>query len=101
MVAPKAIVMFAVSWPEPLNAVEFTVTPPGFVVPVTNHSAFAPFLKPLPLTVTLRLVLPWGAALGLVELTWIWPSAETTPATTKVAANISTRTDQDEVIFIT
>ena len=35
--ASGATVMFAVNWVEPLNVVEFTVTPPGFVVPVTNH----------------------------------------------------------------
>lgn len=61
--------MFAVKLLEPLNVVEFTVTPPGFVVPVTNQCAFAPFLKPLPLMVTFRLVVPWGAAAGLVEFT--------------------------------
>ena len=30
-----------------LNVVELTETPPVSVVPVTNHFAFAPFLKPL------------------------------------------------------
>src|SRR5439155_17034659 len=68
MTAPDAIVMLAVNEDEPLNVVEFTVTPPGLVVPVTNHWALAPFLNPLPLTVTFRFTVPWGAALGGVDL---------------------------------
>src|SRR5215469_10165540 len=63
--------MLAVSWLELLKTVEFTVTPPGFVVPVTNHWAFAPFLKPLPLTVTFRLTVPCAAELGFAEITVI------------------------------
>src|SRR6266852_3393149 len=98
MVAPDAMVRFAVNWPEPLNVVEFTVTPPGFVVPVTNHCAFAPFLKPLPLTVMLRLMVPWGAALGLVELTWIWPTTGIAPSTL-IAAMVN-RTSQQCLDFI-
>src|ERR1051325_6064646 len=69
IVASVAIVMFAVNAVEPLKVVEFTVTPPGFVVPVTNHWALAPFLNPLPLIVTVRFMVPWGAELGLVEVT--------------------------------
>ena len=45
------------------------MTPPGFVVPVTNHWALAPFLNPLPEMVTSRLIVPWGAAVGLAEST--------------------------------
>lgn len=94
--------MFAVSWLELTNVVELTVTPPGFVVPVTNHCAFAPFLNPLPLTVMSRLMVPWAAALGLVELTWIWPTAQATPKTTKAATNVSRRTfgEEDEMAFM-
>ena len=61
--------MFAVSWVELTKLVELTVTPPGFVVPVTNHCALAPCLKPLPLTVTFRLMVPWAAEVGLVVFT--------------------------------
>lgn len=86
MLAVDDTVMFAVNWLELLNVVELTVTPPGFVVPVTNHCAFAPFLNPLPLTVTLRLMVPWAAALGLVEVTWIWAAAGRMPATAKNTA---------------
>src|SRR5215467_3034745 len=69
--ASDAMVMFAVRLVEPLKVVELTVTPPGLVVPPTNHCALAPLLKPLPFTVTFRFVVPWGAASGLVEFTWI------------------------------
>ena len=51
-------VIFAVSVLVFTNAVELTVTPPGFVVPLINHWALAPALKPLPPTVTLRLIVP-------------------------------------------
>jgi hypothetical protein len=85
--------MFAVNVFEPLNAVEFTVTPPGFVVPVTNHWALAPFLKPLPLIVTFKLVVPWGAAEGLVEVTCIWPAAGNAPI---AATTIKMASSNDE-----
>ena len=68
-------VIFAVTWFEALNAVELTVTPPGFVVPVINHCALAPFLKPLPDTITLRLVVPCVVELGLALVTVICASA--------------------------
>ena len=66
--------MFAVKPLEPLKVVEFTVTPPGSVVPVMNHWALAPFLNPLPLMLTplysLARKLPWtreaARRLGLV-----------------------------------
>ena len=73
--ASGATVMFAVNWVEPLNVVEFTVTPPGFVVPVTNHWAWAPFWNPFPVMAMSRFMVPWGAALGLAESTWIWAVA--------------------------
>src|SRR5436309_4079994 len=99
MTAPDAIVMLAVNEDEPLNVVEFTVTPPGLVVPVTNHWALAPFLNPLPLTVTFRFTVPWGAALGVVELTWICAIAET--ALRKLTAPAKTsRTNQQRLDFI-
>src|SRR6516164_1788654 len=69
--ASDAMVRFAVRLVEPLKVVELTVTPPGLVVPLTNHCALAPLLKPLTFTVTFRFVVPWGAASGLVEFTWI------------------------------
>ena len=49
---------------------ELTVTPPGLVVPVTNHCAVAPFLNPLPETMTLRFVVPWDCVVrvGAVHL---------------------------------
>jgi len=37
MVAELPTVMLAVSWVELTTVVELTVTPPGLVVPVTNH----------------------------------------------------------------
>src|ERR1035437_1689527 len=58
-----------------LNAVEFTVTPPGLVVPETNHWATAPFLNPLPLTTTSRLTVPCAALLRTAEVTWICANA--------------------------
>src|SRR5215813_13291975 len=70
--ASGATVILAVIWVGLLKEVEFTVTPPGFVVPVTNHCATAPLLNPFPVTTTSRLIVPWGAALGLAESTWIW-----------------------------
>src|SRR5205814_2536582 len=72
MVASGATVMLAASWVDPLKEVELTVTPPGFVVPVMNHCALAPFLNPLPVMATSRVTVSWGAALGLAESTWIW-----------------------------
>src|SRR5438552_5801543 len=99
MVAPEAILIFAVKLLEPLNVVELTVTPPGFVVPVTNHCALAPFLNPLPLMVTFRFTVPWGAALGVVELTWICAIAETALRKLTAAANAS-RTNQQCLDFI-
>src|SRR5215467_10717112 len=82
--ASAATEMFAVSCWELLNVVELTVTPPGFVVPVTNHCALAPFLNPLPPITTFRLTVPWAAELGLADLTWIWPVAgNTLPSATK------------------
>ena len=87
--ASLAIVIFAVKLVEPLNAVELTVTPPGFVVPVTNHWALAPLLNPLPLSVTFKLVVPWGAAAGLVEVTWIWAAAGRMPTTATKTARVS------------
>src|SRR6516225_3751588 len=63
--------MLAVSWVSLLNAVELTVTPPGLVVPVTNHFAAAPFLKPLPDTITSRLMVPCADELGFAAVTLI------------------------------
>src|SRR5579864_5868192 len=62
-------VMLAVRVEEFTNAVEFTVTPPGLLVPLTNHCAFAPALNPLPPTVTLRLIVPWTAEFGVALVT--------------------------------
>ena len=73
--ASGATVMLAVNWVEPLNVVELTVTPPGFVVPVTNHWALAPFWNPFPVIAMSRLIVSWGAVLGLAESTWIWAVA--------------------------
>src|SRR5579864_5675182 len=100
MVAPEAIVIFAVRLLEPLTVVELTVTPPGFVVPVMNHWALAPFLNPLPLTVTFRLMVPWAAELGLVELTWIWPSAPTAPAKRNVTDKANSLSDEVVIILL-
>jgi hypothetical protein len=61
--------MFAVSSPELTKVVELTVTPPGSVVPVTNHFALAPFLKPLPVTFTFRLIVPCAVEEGLAAVT--------------------------------
>src|SRR5882762_5981323 len=91
--------MFAVNWLELLKVVELTVTPPGLVVPLRNHWAFAPFLNPFPLTVTFRLIVPCGAALGLVEETWIWPVAGW--ASRKVSITIKAEvSDQQNLDFI-
>src|ERR1700758_666314 len=69
-------VMFAVRVLGFTNAVELTVTPPGFVVPLINHWACAPALKPLPPTVTSRLIVPWVAEFGTALVTEIWAGAE-------------------------
>src|SRR5215471_6913768 len=78
MTASAATVILAVTCPELLNAVEFTVTPPGLVVPLTNHCALAPFLKPLPFTMTSRLTVPCAAELGVAEVTVICAAARGT-----------------------
>src|SRR5215469_4958928 len=71
MSASTEIEIFAVN-DEPLeNDVELTVTPPLFVVPVTWNAAFAPLLKPFPLIVTSRLVVPWAADDGSAPVTVI------------------------------
>jgi len=62
-------VMLAVRVVEFTNAVEFTVTPPGLLVPLMNHCAVAPAWKPLPPTVTLRLTVPWVAEFGVALVT--------------------------------
>src|SRR5579862_4373495 len=61
--------MLAVRVVEFTNAVEFTVTPPGLLVPLMNHCAVAPAWKPLPPTVTLRLAVPWVAEFGVALVT--------------------------------
>src|SRR5579872_7349315 len=61
--------MLAVRVVEFTNAVEFTVTPPGLLVPLMNHCALAPAWKPLPPTVTLRLTVPWVAEFGVALVT--------------------------------
>src|SRR5579862_5690522 len=61
--------MLAVRVVEFTNAVEFTVTPPGLLVPLMNHCAVAPAWKPLPPTVTLRLAVPWVAEVGVALVT--------------------------------
>src|SRR6266404_2681699 len=68
--AVSATVMLAVNSPEFTKVVELTVTPPGSVVPVTNHFAFALFLKPLPVTFTLRLIVPCAVDAGAAAVTW-------------------------------
>src|SRR5258707_114024 len=68
--AVSETVMFASTSLLLTNAVELTVTPPGSVVPVTNHFAFAPFLKPLPVTFTFRLIVPCSVDAGAAAVTW-------------------------------
>src|SRR5579863_3562577 len=67
--------MLAVRVVEFTNAVEFTVTPPGLLVPLMNHCALAPAWKPLPPTVTLRLTVPWVAEFGVALVTDICATA--------------------------
>src|SRR3990172_1543843 len=88
-VASRATSMLAVSWPGLTNEVDLTVMPPGLVVPVTKNWETAPRLKPLPLIVTLRLTVPWGAEEGSAELTWM--SCATAGAGTPAEARKSNR----------
>src|SRR6476661_4530519 len=93
-------VMLAVNCEELLKAVEFTVTPPGLVVPLTNHLALAPFLKPLPLTATFRFVVPWGAVFGLVEFTWICAVANAAVASRQAHKRPQNRSDWFFIVFL-
>src|SRR5579864_711141 len=67
--------MFATSVLEFTNVVEFTATPPVFVVPLTYQVAAAPCSKPLPDTVTFNAVVPCAALLGVAVLTATWAAA--------------------------
>src|SRR5512146_1962594 len=82
-------VMLAVRVVEFTKAVEFTVTPPGLLVPLTNHCALAPALKPLPPTVTLRLVVPWTAEFGIALFTDICAPAGLASRASVTIRNIS------------
>jgi hypothetical protein len=71
MSALGEIEIFAVNDELLENEVELTVTPPLFVVPLTWNAAFAPLLKPFPLIVTSRLMVPWAADDGSAPVTVI------------------------------
>src|SRR3972149_3277683 len=87
--AVSAMSMLATSSVGLTNEVDLTEMPPGSFVPVTKNHETAPRLKPLPLIVTLRLTVPWGAEEGSAELAW--RSCATAGAGTPAEARKSNR----------
>src|ERR1700761_313788 len=70
--AALAMVMLAVSWVALTYVVELTV------IPVPENEATAPEMKFVPVIVTLRLVAPWSAEVGLAEVV-VGPSTVAAP----------------------